>query len=78
MSYQLPLFKEHNKVYGVYFQGYYPIGAVAVVFAPNPGAAISLLEPVLKENNLEQGKELEVRELDPKHSLVHILLDGNY
>jgi len=68
--------------YAIYFNGYYPVGAVAVVSAYNEECAISSFleklneeEPYLVESN--KLPYLKVELLDCRQP-CHILLNGNY
>lgn len=66
------------KAYSVYFKGRWPVGACAVIFAPNVLMARMLFEEKLSRNNLEfTGKEI-IEELGMDVPSCYILLDGEY
>ena len=67
------------KVYSVCFEGYYPVGACAVVVAEGLEHAKILLEEKLKARKLEQSVPLTAfTEIDVSIADVLIVLDGNY
>lgn len=67
------------KTYAIYFKGYYPIGAVAIVTANNEDVARQLLIKELKDNYLFDDIELfDIEKLDISKNNVKVLLDGNY
>jgi hypothetical protein len=65
------------KLYAVWFMGYNPVGAVAVVKADD---VLEALEKVYYALPLELQKKNEGREADVEEITeeVHILLDGEY
>ena len=66
-------------VYSVKFNGYYPVGACAVVTATSPEHAKSIMESELKFMNLPQDIPIEQFELIRDDApTVKIVLDGEY
>ena len=66
------------------FEGHYPVGAAAVVVAPDRPAARVLLARALTERGLPyrgtrgQGAEPTLTELDTTTAAAFVLVDGNY
>lgn len=67
------------KIYSCTFTGHWPVGASAIIVAPDIVAGIALMKAKLKELSLdEKNPKLELVEIDKKTMAVHILLDGDY
>jgi hypothetical protein len=59
------------------FVGHYPVGAAAVVIAPDADRAIALLSHELKRRGLS-GKGFSVAPLNADQEGAYILVDGDY
>jgi hypothetical protein len=74
---------EEVNTYRIYFQGHYPVGAVAVVTADSPREAAELLmvelarEGLAPDNSVDE-LESEAALLDLSVARAHILLGGDY
>lgn len=67
------------KIFYCTFSGYYPVGASAIIVAPDKSSAEALMTLQLDEMKLlHQNKTVELKELDSSHMAVHILTDGDY
>lgn len=67
------------KIFYCTFSGYYPVGASAIIVAPDVNVAMALMIVKLAEMNLSQkNPALEIKELDSTNQAVHILTDGDY
>lgn len=60
------------------FKGHYPVGAAAVIVAPDIKTAAEMLDRVLLTAGLPQDGLMELRELQTEEPSVVILVDGNY
>lgn len=70
---------EVMKVYSCTFSGHWPVGAAAIIVAPDKDAAKALMKTALKEQGLDvKNPDLELIEVDKKTMAVHILLNGDY
>ena len=65
------------KTFAIFFNGYYPVGAVAVVTAKSEKHAKTNFSRKLKRMKLDP-KFLEIREVNTTSNSVDILLDGDY
>ena len=65
-------------IYTVHFNGYWPVGAVALVIAEDVDMALILINDKLKLMGLEKVKKTEIKQQDTTTRRVDILLDGNY
>jgi hypothetical protein len=79
-----PAFKEKLKLYSIKFNGYWPVGAVAIVQATSKAVAIKLFQdhlsvhhPTLVADNNGMYED-KIEEIDLSKDHVNILLDGNY
>lgn len=67
------------KIYSCTFNGHWPVGAAAIIVAPDKDAAKALMKAALKEQGLDvKNPDLELVEVDKKTMAVHILLNGDY
>ncbi len=65
-------------VYTVEFDGYYPVGAVALVIAEDIKMAETLLNNKLQEMGLDLISYKDIKQQDTTTRRVDVLLDGNY
>lgn len=69
------------KTFAIQFEGYWPVGAVAIVVAEDKDSAVLLMRSKLNEMKLNPEQEItdeDITEIDPNTSGVYVLLDGNY
>ena len=67
------------KTYAVYFEGIYPVGAVAVVTCEDEETAKKLVTIELEINHHFKDVEIiDIEELDISNNSVKVLLDGDY
>lgn len=59
------------------FEGHYPVGAAAVVVAPDPASAMRLLSDELVRRGLS-GDNFSVEPINPDRERAYILVDGDY
>ena len=66
------------KVYTVKFNGYYPVGAVALITAENKQVALEWVNKRLVNMGLEEVSIESIKQQDTTTRRVDILLDGDY
>lgn len=66
------------KLFKIYFNGHWPVGAVAVVLAQGAGTARKYLRDELEKRGLDHEQDLRVEEIDMRTAGAHVLLDGDY
>ena len=67
------------KTFVIEFNGYWPVGACAVVVAESKEQAIEMMIEKLKTMNLTEGNdELSITEIDITVPRVTVIFDGNY
>jgi hypothetical protein len=67
------------KAFIIEFEGYYPVGACAVVVAETKRKAVNALKIKLEGMHLStEIEEDDIREIDMSKPNVDIVLDGNY
>jgi hypothetical protein len=65
-------------IYTVEFNGYYPVGAVALVVAEDIDTALILINNKLKLMGFRSVEKTDLKQQDNSTRRVDILLDGNY
>lgn len=65
-------------IYTVEFDGYYPVGAVALVVAENIEMAEILINKELSSLGFYSVDKADIKQQDNTTRRVDILLDGNY
>lgn len=65
-------------IYTVEFDGYYPVGAVALVVADDIHMALILVNEKLASMGLDTVTTKEIKQQDTTTRRVDILIDGDY
>lgn len=62
------------KIYSCTFNGHWPVGAAAIIVAPDKDAAKALMKAALKEQGLDvKNPDLELVEVDKKTMAVFLI-----
>lgn len=64
--------------YTIKFNGFYPVGAVALVVAETVDMAVILINKELRDMGLKEVTSKNVKQQDNTTRRVDILLDGDY
>lgn len=70
--------REQMQIYSVNFTGHYPVGACAIVVAPNKQRAKELLSEELSKQGLSLDESDEWTLIGQFNESVHIPLNGDY
>lgn len=67
------------KIYTCKFDGYYPVGACAVIVADNrTDALIMMMEKLIEMGLHKENEPIELVEVTQEEKQVIVLLDGDY